>query len=716
VVSILLHALAAVLVFLLCRRLFRGRVSESVAMLAGLLFALHPLATESINFLAVRGGLMAGVFSLLSIALFLRATQDEASIRPGAYVASLIAFALAWGSSPAVVGLPLLALAADRIANGGRTTLARFTAHLGYWALLLVLVTAHMAAFSTPPTVLEPTGLSFTTRLAALTRQYVWIAAPQYLSAFHPLPEEGVQTQALVAGACAVLFIAAGLWLLWKRSVAGFALLWFAIMQLGWALMARPEHGISEYQAYLPLVGAALLLPWAFTLVPSLGKLRTIAGVAAAILLVAAGVGTFSRNQVWQSDEDLWTDAAAKYPDAAEPHLRLGRALTDDAIAATKEAALLAQQKDDARATQRQADAEEQFRAADEELKKALLASPGNVDALFTQGEGLEYTGHPNEAADAYRKVLETAPGHFEALWRLARLTQSGAQPGDTATLSQAVAMYRRADEAERLPADVLPAYARALVTLGAAEESRSVLQRAVALSSGEARQKAEAALNGLAKTLQNIGTLSQQAMTAVQQAPNSPEALRLRGQLLSVQGHDLQASYALDAAVRRNPQDSTAWLLLGLARARMDSAATFVREWPTAPPSPVPNTTPWRTLADSTAASGDWKSAIVYLQAAQASGELGNTALPIAAADIAVQERQPRQAEAFLQQAAEAAPTDPVPWLRLTDLAIEQGELARARAFYVKARERNAAPEELAKREAKLGNVPQAGAPAILR
>ncbi|MDX9972586.1 MAG: hypothetical protein RBU21_06345, partial [FCB group bacterium] len=146
-VSIALHALGAVLVFLLCRRLFRGTVSESVAMLAGLLFALHPLATESVNFLSVRGGLMAAVFSLGSVVLMLRATDEDNRLRIGAYAGSLLCFVLAWGSMPGVVGLPVLVLAADRIVRNGRMTIARFAAHAGYWAMLLLLLVAHMAAF-----------------------------------------------------------------------------------------------------------------------------------------------------------------------------------------------------------------------------------------------------------------------------------------------------------------------------------------------------------------------------------------------------------------------------------------------------------------------------------------------------------------------------------------------------------------------------------------
>jgi len=134
-------------------------------------------------------------------------------------------------------------------------TLPRFGALLGYWALLLVLLTAHMAAFSTPAAAVEPAGLPFTTRLAALYQQNVWIVAPYNLSVLHSISVEAAKSQAMLAGVGVLVLFGASILLLWRRSVAGFGLLWVVVLQVGWAVMARPEHGIAEYQAYLPLAG-----------------------------------------------------------------------------------------------------------------------------------------------------------------------------------------------------------------------------------------------------------------------------------------------------------------------------------------------------------------------------------------------------------------------------------------------------------------------------
>lgn len=712
--SIGIHVVASVLVYLLARRLQKGQASEAVAMLAGLLFALHPLATEAVHLQLARGSLMAAVFSILSILLFLRATDDEERVRAWPFAGCLLCLVLAWGSKTAVVGLPVLVLAADWIVRGRRMTSGRFLAHLGYWAALLLLLAAHMTAFSTPAGAVEEPGEPFTVRLAALLPQITWMVAPNDLSVLHSTPAG--ESQAVLAGVLVLALLAAGLVLVAKRSLGGFALLWWAVFQLGWALMARTPYLASEFQAYLPLAGAVLLLPWAFQLVPSLGRLRTIAGVAAAILLVAAGVGTFNRTQVWQSAETLWGDAAASNPGSATPYVRLGQASIREGMASMEEAGALAQQDRREEASQRQAVAMENFRAAEERLKEAVQREPDSVEVQAALGQVHELLGQAESAAAAWRRVLELDPEHPEAPWHLAMATEAQGDPNDRAALSRAVELYRRADETGRMPGQALLAYGRALSALGAIEESREVLARAASEARGAMRPSVQNALQSVDGMAQAVGALQQQVSTAIQRDPQGVDALRLRGQLMEVTGHNLQAAYLLDEALEKNPQDSNAWVLLGLARARMGSAATFVQEWPSAPPMAPAEPRPWRFLARNTAAAGYWDGAQTYLEAAGNAGELQGVSPAVALGEVAAELNQPQRAAQSFLKAAEAVPTDPAPWLRLTDLAIAANDIPSAQTYYIRARERNAAPEELAKREEKIGDVPEQSAPAMLR
>jgi protein O-mannosyl-transferase len=68
VVNILLHAANTLLLAWIVRRLFR---SETLALVAGLLFAVHPIHTEAVSWIAGRADLLAAFFGLLAIGVSL---------------------------------------------------------------------------------------------------------------------------------------------------------------------------------------------------------------------------------------------------------------------------------------------------------------------------------------------------------------------------------------------------------------------------------------------------------------------------------------------------------------------------------------------------------------------------------------------------------------------------------------------------------------------
>ncbi len=74
--NILLHAMNVVLVFLIARRIALAEkltLIEPLAFCAALLFALHPINTEAVNWISGRTDLLAGLFVLCSLLFLLRA-------------------------------------------------------------------------------------------------------------------------------------------------------------------------------------------------------------------------------------------------------------------------------------------------------------------------------------------------------------------------------------------------------------------------------------------------------------------------------------------------------------------------------------------------------------------------------------------------------------------------------------------------------------------
>ena len=99
-VNLLLHAAVTVLFALLVRRLFRRDV---LALAAGLLFAVHPIHTEAVSWIAGRADLFAALFTLAALHLAL-------SPRPQARWWMLLAVFLGVASKESAAAAPLILL------------------------------------------------------------------------------------------------------------------------------------------------------------------------------------------------------------------------------------------------------------------------------------------------------------------------------------------------------------------------------------------------------------------------------------------------------------------------------------------------------------------------------------------------------------------------------------------------------------------------------
>lgn len=95
--NILLHLANTLLVFVIAERFFRGRsaLQSIVPSLAALLFGLHPLATESVNWISGRTDPLASLFIFLSVLSLFKAMESRtyrwALIASLAYIAGVMA-------------------------------------------------------------------------------------------------------------------------------------------------------------------------------------------------------------------------------------------------------------------------------------------------------------------------------------------------------------------------------------------------------------------------------------------------------------------------------------------------------------------------------------------------------------------------------------------------------------------------------------------------
>src|SRR6266853_4907921 len=106
-VSVLLHAVNAVLLFLLLQGItgFRGR-----SLMVAALFALHPVNVESVAWAAERKNVLSMLFFLLALHAYVRYARKPSLLR---YAAVFFLFALGLLSKAQVITLPFLLLLLD---------------------------------------------------------------------------------------------------------------------------------------------------------------------------------------------------------------------------------------------------------------------------------------------------------------------------------------------------------------------------------------------------------------------------------------------------------------------------------------------------------------------------------------------------------------------------------------------------------------------------
>ncbi len=324
-VNVALHALNTALVFVFVRTMAQrlgnppdGRAT-AVAVLTALVFALHPVQTESVTYIAARPNLIATLFSLASLVAWLKGRERHTN---GWWSLATLCFIAALAGKETAAVLPLamlLCLAAEHRLSARE---AAFPLGLcGLFGLLLVAVWAHFPYDYLLRTSLATRGplenlLVQATGLSWLVGQLVrW----DRLNADPMLQVSGATTTVL-QGALLMLAFVGGLVALRRRPAVAFGILWFFLWLAPTnSLLARLDLA-NDRQLYLALLGPAWLLAQAVSRWP---RAVLPLGLLLGVLLATA---TFQRNRVYATEVTFWHDVVTKSPHNGRAWNNLGMA------------------------------------------------------------------------------------------------------------------------------------------------------------------------------------------------------------------------------------------------------------------------------------------------------------------------------------------------------------------------------------------------------
>lgn len=287
-----------------------------IALAAATIASVHTVNTETMNLLSSRSEELSAIATL---AAFLMIQHSPRARRWHLYLIPIAIGALA--KAQIVIFAPLLliylVLIEGRSARKKATWMAVVPSSIAGVALLALL-----NRMNAPEWI--PGGASKWHYF--LTQGYAWLHytrlffVPIGLTADTDLRpfENWYDPRALIGFAFVIALLALIRFLARRDGMrpAAFGLAWYAVALVPTSSIYPLAEVVNEHRVFLPYMGLALAIVF---VLDALLPRRAFAGVVIAAIL-ALGIGAWTRNKVWLSEESLWKDTIEKSP-------RNGRAL-----------------------------------------------------------------------------------------------------------------------------------------------------------------------------------------------------------------------------------------------------------------------------------------------------------------------------------------------------------------------------------------------------
>jgi len=359
VVNMVLHLLTSMLLFGIVRRTlllerFRSRLgnaSTPLALATSLIWAIHPLQTDAVEYVSQRTELMMGLFYLATVYGSLRSftaetRQSQALAAAGATLACLAGMAC----KEVMVSAPLMILLFDRtfVAGSLRAALKKsWPLYAGLFSSWIVLLALNIDAPRSHAAGLQaglPAYVWWFTQAKVLLLYLKLSIWPWPLIIHRETTLLWTLSVALPWLLPVALGAAGSLVLLWRHNSIGYLGTWFYAILLPTLVVPMPSEAVAERRMYLPLAAIVVFVTvGGFVALARRGQLqssnestnssrafplRPTMITAMALVLVFAVVTSF-RLQAYGDVITIWRDAVASQPDNVRATINLGCVLQD---------------------------------------------------------------------------------------------------------------------------------------------------------------------------------------------------------------------------------------------------------------------------------------------------------------------------------------------------------------------------------------------------
>jgi Flp pilus assembly protein TadD len=321
-VNLGLHMLSALVLFGVIRLTLAGpslrdrfaTTADAVALACAFVWLVHPIQTESVDYLTQRSELMMGLFYLLTLYCAIRALRSHAPDRW--HAAAVVACLLGAGCKESIVTVPVIVVLYDRIFVFDSMKDALRTRKTLYLGLALSWVELAALATSRNNTVGFRTGISTWTYLlnqAQMITQYLKLTIwPHDLVLDYGEPRAyGLKEVLPQVSLVMALVVLTGIMLV-RSPMIGFLGAWFFITLAPTSSFVPIASEVgAERRMYLPLVA---LVVAAVIGVYRWSRANDVAPYFFACLVAALAFGTVQRNRDYASNVALLQTSVDRWP------------------------------------------------------------------------------------------------------------------------------------------------------------------------------------------------------------------------------------------------------------------------------------------------------------------------------------------------------------------------------------------------------------------
>ena len=338
--NILLHGLVAALVFILLLYLAGDLLT---AALAALLYAIHPIHTEAVAYIAGRADPLYAIFMLLSLILFIKVAKwgNFGKKDLFLYILSLIMYAFSVLCKEIAIIMPLIVGIYIVFFLKGTQVKERYDRIKFSWvpyaviSCIYAIIRTTVLDFSSvaPESLFRdvPLFLRLLTflRSIGIYMRVLVLPVDLHMERTLTIAKSVVEAPSLIAIG-ALLLVAGAVWYAYKRSrIAAFAVVWFFVYMLPFSNIIPLNTFIAEHWIYMASIGPFLLVAmgivWLFNNITS-SKIKITLICTVGVILGMYATITVIRNSEWSDEVEFYENTLKYHPNNTRVYLNLGNA------------------------------------------------------------------------------------------------------------------------------------------------------------------------------------------------------------------------------------------------------------------------------------------------------------------------------------------------------------------------------------------------------